>query len=312
MVARLITIYSFLFLHELQPVLEGAALLLRERRGLGAIVLEDGEPRAFGMTTFADEALIDAYLAEAHPHLGRRLLLDALNPHSSSILQLHQIGERNAGRGLQVVVVNCNMHPATRDPGAVLGAVIAANFHVHRGYRIARYLNEVYGEMNVSIIESSRSYEIRRIFELPVGDGTIRSLVGTVTREQATAWSNPLLALFAYSPPRLRFTPPEQRLLSEALAGVTDETLSARLGVPVSAIKGRWSRIQERVMRLAPELFPNVPEAPRRGRGVQTRHLILQYLREHPSELTPYAWPDTRIRQRHIQEPGATIARDRR
>jgi hypothetical protein len=282
---------------ELEQVIDGAALLLDQRRALGAIVLEDGQPRAFGMTTFVDEAMIDTYFEDPHPHLGKRLLLDAQNPHAASVLQPHQIARRNAAGGLQVVVVNTTIDPASCDPGTVLGAVFAAFFHVHRGYRIARCINEVFGEMAVSIVEASRSYEIRRAFELPVGRSTIRSVVGTVTREQAVAWSNPLLAMFVYSPPRLRFTHAEQRLLSEALAGVTDETLSARLSVPVSAVKARWTRIQERVARLAPELFTSIRETLRIGRGVQTRHLILQYVRDHPSELTPYAWPDTRSTQ---------------
>jgi hypothetical protein len=276
---------------ELQRVVDGAARLLAERRAQGAIVLEDGLPRAFGMTTFVDEALLDAYFEDPYPHLGKRLLLDAHNPHSTSVLQRRQIAEQNAAGGLQVVVVNCALDPATDDPGTVLGAVIAAFFQVHRGYRIARIINEVFGDISVSIIESSRSYEIRRTFELPVGGAMMRALVGTLTREQAAAWSNPLLAMFAYSPPRLRFTEAEQRLLSEALTGVTDETLSTRLSIPVSAVKARWTRIQARVARLAPALFTNVPDAPPLRRGVQTRHLILQYVRDHPSELTPYAWP---------------------
>jgi len=103
---------------------------------------------------------------------------------------------------------------------------------------------------------------------------------------------------------RLFFTTAEQTLLGEALAGFTDETLSGRLAIPLSAVKARWSRIQDRVARTAPELFKDVPVAPDRlGRGVQTRHLILQYVRDHPSELTPYArrtvpirWPASAAR----------------
>jgi hypothetical protein len=142
----------------------------------------------------------------------------------------------------------------------------------------------------------------------------MRSLVGTVTREQAAAWSNPILALFTYSPPKLRFTAPEQRLLSEALAGGTDETLSAHLGIPLSAVKARWTRIQERVMRFAPDLFANLRVAPHRdrGRGVQTRHLILRYLRDHPSELTPYVWPEPPSRRRRHERRTTPDATNRR
>jgi hypothetical protein len=123
----------------------------------------------------------------------------------------------------------------------------------------------------------------------------MRSLLGTVTREQAAARTSPMLALFAYSPPRLHFTPAEQRVLSEALGGAVDETLSARLGIPLSAVKARWTRIQERVVRYAPELVAAVRHGRGYGRGNQRRHLILNYVRDHPSELTPYAWPISRL-----------------
>lgn len=61
------------------------------------------------------------------------------------------------------------------------------------------------------------------------------------------------------------------------------------MGVPISAVKARWTRIQERFAQYAPEVLTGIP-APRGSRGVQTRHLILQYIRDHPSELTPFAW----------------------
>src|SRR4051812_893970 len=73
---------------ELAQVLDAAALLLRERRGQGAIIRKDGHARAFGMTTFADERFIDAYLENPHPHIGKRLLLDARNAESTSVLRL--------------------------------------------------------------------------------------------------------------------------------------------------------------------------------------------------------------------------------
>jgi len=281
--------------NELERVLESAARLLSEGRARGAIVSEDGEVRAFGITTFADEVFVEKYLRDIHPHIGKRLLLDALNPASTSVLDVSQIAARNTDRGLQVVVANTAVDMTARDPDTVLGQLIATFLEVHRGYRIARIVNEVFGEAAVSIVADSRSYEVVRVFDLVAPGTTLRSLVGTLTRGQAAAWRNPLLPMFAYSPPRLFFTAAEQRLLSEALAGVTDETLSARLGIPRSAVKARWTRIQERVARMAPELFRDVPTPPVPRRGVQTRHLILQYVRDHPSELSPYSDRLTRL-----------------
>jgi hypothetical protein len=106
--------------------------------------------------------------------------------------------------------------------------------------------------------------------------------------------------MFAYSPPHLFFTSAEQQVLSEALRGVTDDTISARLGVPLSTVKARWNRIQDRAIRLEPDLFSDVPLPSHRGRGVQTRHRVLQYVRDHPSELTPYTARRVRLSQHRV------------
>src|SRR4051812_32559976 len=200
---------------ELPQVLERATRLLGEKRARGAVILENGQPRSFGLTVFADEAVIDAYLEDPHPHLGKRLLLESRNPHSASVLDVQHIAQRNAADGLQLVVANCNLHPRTRDPATVMGATIAATLDVHRGYRIARYVNEVFGDLPVSMVESSGAFDVRAVFELPVAGAKMRSLVGVITREQAAARMNPMLALFAYSPPQLHFTHGQQHLLSE-------------------------------------------------------------------------------------------------
>jgi hypothetical protein len=95
--------------------------------------------------------------------------------------------------------------------------------------------------------------------------------------------------MFVYNPPRIRFTRVQQDILAAALAGATDEQLSARLGIPLTTVKSRWTRIQQRTATLVPELFEEIPISRAGGRrGVQTRHLILQYVRENPAELTPY------------------------
>jgi len=82
---------------ELSRVMDSAARLLEEQRGIGAVV-GDRVPRAFGLTVFADESFVDAYLEHPHPHLGKRLLLDAADPSSTSVLRLDQIAEGQRGR----------------------------------------------------------------------------------------------------------------------------------------------------------------------------------------------------------------------
>jgi hypothetical protein len=115
-------------------------------------------------------------------------------------------------------------------------------------------------------------------------------MLGVLTREDAIARHYAMLPLFAYSPPRIGFTPGEQRLLRAALSGGTDHALSVRLGTSVSSVKAGWTRILQRAGSRIPRLFDDVP-APLRAncRGTQIRHLILAYVRANPSELTPHA-----------------------
>ena len=157
---------------EMANVVAAAKLLLRQKRALGAVVLENDRTRAFGMTTFADTALINSYLQDPHPHIGKRLLLAAQEPRSRAVLDRDRIAECNAGRGLQLIVVNTGIDPAAHEPDHVLGRLISAFFDTHRGYRIARIVNEVFGEMAVSIVVKSGSYEIVRIFDLSTPGGT--------------------------------------------------------------------------------------------------------------------------------------------
>jgi hypothetical protein len=118
----------------------------------------------------------------------------------------------------------------------------------------------------------------------------LKSVVGMLTRERAVAQTSVMMMAFDYDPPQLRLTAAERELLTAALDGATDDALARRLGVPLTSVKARWTRIEQRAVCHCPELFRHVP-SPRHAdkRGAQTRHLVLEYLRANPSELTPYA-----------------------
>jgi hypothetical protein len=96
-------------------------------------------------------------------------------------------------------------------------------------------------------------------------------------------------ALFDYHPPVLGFSRSEQRLLSSALPGGTDEHLAELLGTSLPAVKKMWVSIYQRVEDCLPELVgdPLRSEIPASGRGREKRRGLLAYLREHPEELRP-------------------------
>jgi hypothetical protein len=96
-------------------------------------------------------------------------------------------------------------------------------------------------------------------------------------------------ALFDYHPPVLGFSRSEQRLLSCALLGPTDEHLAEILGTSLPAVKKMWVSIYCRVEDCLPELIgdPLQADVPPSGRGKEKRRRVMAYLREHPEELRP-------------------------
>jgi len=269
---------------ELRTTVESVARLLDHDRAFGAVILENGVPRAFGVTAFVQEGLVQSYLSAPYLQLGKRLLLGQ----PSSILTVPEIAERNDGIGLQLVVLNTAYDTLATDPDGVLGALMRAFMDIHRGYRIARIVNEVFGAA-AAVVQQSQSYEIAASWDEIAPGTNVRGLIGTLSREQAAARKNPLLAMFVYSPPRIGFTAAERTLLKVAITGATDERITQRLAIDIAATKARWVRIIRRVQANAPDLLANC-EAVAAGpvRGPQKRHLILRYLRDHPSELTPH------------------------
>jgi hypothetical protein len=96
-------------------------------------------------------------------------------------------------------------------------------------------------------------------------------------------------ALFDYHPPMLGFSRREQRLLSCAIQGATDEHLAENLGTSLPAVKKTWASIYRRVEDHLPGLMPESVESgtPAGVRGKEKRRRLLAYVREHLEEWRP-------------------------
>jgi hypothetical protein len=96
-------------------------------------------------------------------------------------------------------------------------------------------------------------------------------------------------ALFDYQAPILGFNRSEQRLLSCALSGATDEQLAGILGTSPPTIKKMWVSVYNRVKDRLPALIadPLRTDTSAGSRGKEKRRGLLAYLREHPEELRP-------------------------
>jgi hypothetical protein len=114
-------------------------------------------------------------------------------------------------------------------------------------------------------------------------------LVGTTPDVEASRLGSWIGPLFDYHPPRVGFSPCEQRLLMAALTGRTDEELSRDLDTTVPAVKGTWRSIFNRAATRMPDLFQETTrmDAHTGERGKERRRRLLTYLRDHPEELRP-------------------------
>src|SRR5688572_25969184 len=81
--------------HHLEHAVHVLKFLLRERRVFGALVLVDNEARAYGLSTFVEEAAVDEELRTPQPLIGKRLLLSVRAPGYAPICDDAGIGAGN-------------------------------------------------------------------------------------------------------------------------------------------------------------------------------------------------------------------------
>lgn len=274
---------------EFMRAMESAATLLRQRRAIGTLFRVGSQPRALGMSVFVRRSFADDYLKSPHPQLGKRVLLDAFAAHSPVLTQ-KEVGRSNFSGGLDLVVAATNLDATTTaDRWQLFGTIFQCFIHAHAGYRLRRILHEVFGSANIDDVRVAGVFTKVAEFRNTGSARALCSLLGTLTIDEAIERRSTLLPMFLYRPPRMHLSASDQELLLAALEGGTDETLAARIGISTSGVKARWTRIQQKASKSIPEQFPCAQRAPRgSARGAQIRHIILRYVRNNPSELTPY------------------------
>lgn len=296
---------------ELAELVERTQWLLSTKRARGAIFAEpNGRVRAFGISAFVHEDVAEAFLAAPYPQLGRRILLDPELP--AIALDEQQVGRRNAGGGLHLVVLAQGFDLEGLDDGGwaqVAGATVAAFVDVHRGYNLALIINEIFGGPGVAFMERAKPATIHRFTLMSRSGERLVTACWFLSREEAERDGALILPMFSYCRPVLGLTDTERRILQVAVSGATDEKIARALQKPLGAIKSAWRRIQARAAA-DPHLGRQVGHPTReKGRGVQWRHLIVDYVRNHPEELTPF---EEDLTDRSGQSARASILRSGR
>lgn len=96
--------------------------------------------------------------------------------------------------------------------------------------------------------------------------------------------------VFHAVPPVLGFSAAERRVLRLALGELADEDIADEIGVTQHTLKKVWRSVYQRAADALPDMFEKAPSGTLPGtRGPEKRRHLLQYLRQHPEELRPWA-----------------------
>ena len=169
---------------------------------------------------------------------------------------------------------------------------------VYRGFQIKRLQMQAIHPVELHIAINSGAWYLRSadsnysqdLGKLS-GSAALKPHIVEVTRamvsNQPGTWVS---QLFAYRKPVMGFPRSEQRLLSAALQGGTDQELAEELGISLSAVKKMWASAYHRIeSRRASILEFERKENANGDRGREKKQKLLVYLRDHPEELRPYS-----------------------
>jgi DNA-binding CsgD family transcriptional regulator len=233
-------------------------------------------------------------------------LLRHIKSGQSPVLSDKQVQEANSTDGLSLYVWHTGVSLEDNQRPEVQSALVGEFVRQYRGYRIKELLQQPESLENFhgmrmagGIRVNPKDGRFEDYWEIgPVDVVREPQLVG-ITREIAhrlkASWVS---TLFNYELPNFGFTRGEQRLLNCALEGGTDEEISDRLGISLSAVKKTWRNVYQRVESDGTAFVPKYAKCAERegGRGKERKNHLVAYLREHPEELRPFS--SRRLRRR--------------
>jgi hypothetical protein len=268
----------------------------------GAAVFEEvqGSTTRFlgvGMDVFVSDDFFQELKTTQYFWVGPELV-KRITRGDSPLLSDAAVRDANSTVGLNLVVWHCTIDPEDLVRAEVGTPAMAAFEDRCRGFRLRELIGQADCLAHVQAMHTAGGLYYHRAEdrygnfpEVSAQDfGSEPRNVG-MSRDLAfnhgASWVGSFFLY--YAPPQFGFTRSEQRLLSSALNGGTDEELSDELGISVFAVKKAWRMIYERVASCQPEFVPanSRSEEWTQDRGKQKKHRLLSYLREHPEELRP-------------------------
>ena len=263
-------------------------------RSFNCTVIEAGRPVqghrivGFGAAVFVSRAFADAELSQPRPCVNSRIIA-SIDSGRSVVLSEAELRACNTTGGLDMVVLFGSWRRDILNPAGVseVATALATRFmEQHLGHRFNRLMIESVGPEEDAMGEQMHAW--RRVCKFDEPGQPTRTLWVLTAEDALNVAASIINPLFHRGEPILRLRDADQRLLLAALGGVTDEELSSKLDISLTAVKKRWLSIFERTIDARPDLFPPVDgQKDGQKRGRQKRHHVLAYMRTHPEELRP-------------------------
>lgn len=279
--------------------------LIKEERLIGGIIEEFDERSeswrmaGLSMSAFVDPDFRVQYVRKPYPCLTSSLLVRCMRGDFSPFLDRAAQALGNLGQGLDQVMLDYHQDPmdwTSPEGRRIMTTFFPFFLQAHRGYNINSMMVEAglpYEPMAVGagyrLVHRMCMGERESSIVLPRGASGERALF-SVTKQEAEQLppSSPISALFTYHPPKFRFTPAEQRVLSRAIEGLTDDEIAAALDVSRDAVKQLWRSIYDHAMTVMPELIARGGGEAAGARGQEKRRRITSYVRDNAQELRPH------------------------
>jgi len=275
---------------------------LMSMQAFGSAVVETDTPitghrlLGIGAAVFVTQAFADQEVGEPQPGLNARIIrsIDARWP---VVVSDSQLRSANADSGLDLVILCASWRRNVLDSerqSELESLLAAAFFRLFAGWRFRQMIREGVGRHAIAHIESQRIFGAKYCFD----DSARRSrddsasddrALFVCTRAHALAVPGSVASiLFGYREPILGLGEQDQELLRAALAGATDKELACTLDLKLPTLKKRWATVFHHISVQKPDLLPDPDNRwNSRVRGPQKRHVLLDYLRDHPEELRP-------------------------
>jgi len=289
--------------------------LLANGSGLSGVI-EDldccPQPRlvGFGFAVFLTDKFVDEAISSPKPYISHEVLQRSLC-RRSPVLSYAEIEKRNSegAKGVNWLGLHTGWEETGLTPlqcEAMRKYMLGQLLENISGYKLRSFLKEIYSRKECEVFQELGANVLNNYGDFATcschPERQVR-LVGLL-RGGDSAPANEgrvFQGLFNYTPPRIHFTSRQREILGLAMRGWTDNEIALimqRNGVRIMprTVTAHLTKALERAQGL-PGIFPEEPKASVSNRKTSTkaevrgtgrRHLLFNYLRQHPEELRPH------------------------